>query len=154
YRLRDDIYKEVARMLLFLGIERHDAKAVVHFFEELKDRYPELVIPFAEILAVGKSYFDLGEFEAALLVFRATAEASFLKDAAVATTLEGLGEQKAGTAFLEKLLLAYPDLATMRVSRYSIGQKLAALAAAIAPGTPVDDKVGSSTELRRHALAA
>ncbi len=154
YRLRDDIYRDVMRMMLFTGIERGDARQVVRCFEELKDRFADLVIPFDKIVAVGRSYFDLGEFEAALLVFRATAEASFLKDAAVATTLDGLGEQKAGTSFLEKLLLTYPDLPTMRIARYSIGQKVAALAAGLSLTAPIDPRVGSSAELRRHALAA
>ncbi|HLQ37666.1 MAG TPA: MG2 domain-containing protein, partial [Planctomycetota bacterium] len=154
FYLRDDVFKEVARMMLFLGIERNDSKAIVRFFEELKDRYADLVIPFDKILAVGKAYLDLGEFEAALLVFRATADASFLKEANVATTLENLGEIKASTQFLERLLLAYPDLNTMRASRYGIGQKLAELAARIDPTAPVDDKIGSVAQLRARALAA
>ena len=154
FALRDDVFKQVARMQLFVAIERHDARAVVRFFEELKDRYPELVIPFDKILAVGRAYFDLGEFESALLVFRATADASFLKDAAVANTLEGLGEVKASAQFLLRLLLAYPDLPTMRQSRYSIGQKLAALAAAMDPSAVIDDRVGTAATLRTDALAA
>jgi tetratricopeptide (TPR) repeat protein len=153
WRLRDEVWKEVARMMLFLGIERGDSRTVVKYFEELKDRWAELVIPFDKILAVGQGYVDLGEFESALLVFRAAADASFLKDAAVATTLEGLGEVKAATEFLERLLLAYPDLGTMRIARYSIGQKLAALAASIDPAQPVDEKVGTAEQLRAHAVA-
>lgn len=124
YQLRDDVAKEVVRRMLFLAIERGDSKAVVRFFEAVKERYADLVVPFDKILVVGKSYLDLGEFESALLVFRGTAEASFLKDAGVATTLEGLGEIKASANFLDRLLMAYPDLPTMRVARYSIGQNL------------------------------
>ncbi|MCC7061405.1 MAG: tetratricopeptide repeat protein [Planctomycetes bacterium] len=150
--LRDQPYREVVRMMLMLGIERGDARAVVRFFEELKDRYPELVIPFDKITAVGSSYLDLGEFEAALLVFRATAEASFLKDAAVATVLEQHGEVRAAAEFLTRLLGDYPDLPTMRVVRYSISQKLAAKAAALPIGQAVDEKVGTAVSLRRRAL--
>ena len=153
WRLRDDVAADCARMMLFLGIERGDGKQVVRFFEELKDRQPDLVIPFDKILGVGRAYFDLGEFESALLVFRGTEEASFLKDAAVATTLGELGEHKASTRFLEQLLLAYPDLPTMRTARYSIGQQLAAMAAERDPLAAVDDRVGSATELRRRAIA-
>jgi tetratricopeptide (TPR) repeat protein len=153
WRLRDDVAADCARMMLFLGIERGDGKQVVRFFEELKDRQPDLVIPFDKILGVGRAYFDLGEFESALLVFRGTEEASFLKDAAVATTLGELGEHKASTRFLEQLLLAYPDLPTMRTARYSIGQQLAAMAAERDPSAPVDARVGSAVELRRRAIA-
>ena len=151
--LRDDVFREVARMMLFLSIERGDAKSVVRFFEELKERYPDLVIPFDKIVAVGKSYFDLGEFESALLVFRATAEASFLKDAAVATVLESRGEVRESALFLQKLLQVHPDLPTMRGSRYGIAQKLAALAAGMDPAAAVDRRVGSATEVRAAAIA-
>ncbi len=153
YQLRDDVAKEVVRRMLFLAIERGDSKAVVRFFEAVKERYADLVVPFDKILVVGKSYLDLGEFESALLVFRGTAEASFLKDAGVATTLEGLGEIKASANFLDRLLMAYPDLPTMRVARYSIGQKLAAVAAAMDPALPIDEKVGKAADLRARSLA-
>ncbi|GAB4151488.1 MAG: hypothetical protein Fur0037_20230 [Planctomycetota bacterium] len=153
YSLREDVFKEVARMMLFLSIERNDARGIVRFFEELKDRYPDLVIPFDRILAVASAYYDLGEFEAALLVCRATAEASYLKDAAVANTLEQLGEVRASAAFLRRLLVAYPDLPTMRSSRYGIAQKLASLAAAMDPSAPIDEKVGSAAQLRAQSLA-
>jgi hypothetical protein len=153
-RLRDETFKEVARMMLYVAIERKDSKSVVRFFEELKDRYQDLVIPFDKIVAVGTSYIDLGEFERASMVFRATAESSFLKDAAVATTLEQMGEVKASVAFLDKLLWSYPDLNTIRLSLYGIGQKLAAIAAGIQDGAPVDDKVGKREEIRQRGIAA
>lgn len=152
HHLRDSALKEVARMMLFLGIERGDARTVVRFFEELKDRYPDLVIPFDRIVEVGKSYLGLGEFEAALLVFRATAEASFLKDAAVASVLQQHGEFRRSGEFLARLLTTYPDLATMRVARYSVGQKLAAKADSIAADAPIDERVGTAAELRKRAI--
>jgi hypothetical protein len=152
-QIRGDVAKEVARMMLFVAIAANDGKSIVRFFEELKDRSPDLVIPFDKILAVGKAYLDIGEFERALMVFRGTADASFLKEAAVATTLEQMGEVKTSIAFLRDLLRAYPDLNTMRVSLYSIGQKLAALAAAMPDGAPVDARVGRSEDLRRLAVA-
>lgn len=151
--LSSDVFREVARMMLFLSIERGDAKSVVRFFEELKERYPDLVIPFDRIVAVGRSYFDLGEFESALLVFRATAEASFLKDAAVAAVLESRGEVRESALFLQKLLQVHPDLPTMRASRYGVAQKLAALAAGMDPAAATDRRVGSIAEVRAAAIA-
>ncbi len=152
WSLNDRTFKHVARMMLFVSIAQSDSKGVVRYFEELKDRLPDLVIPFDKILAVGQAYIDLGEFEAALLVFRATAEASFLKEAAVATTLENLGEVKASLRFLHRLLGTYPDLNTMRISLYSIGQKLAELAAGLPNGVAVDPRVGRRDELRGTAV--
>ncbi|MCC6669778.1 MAG: tetratricopeptide repeat protein [Planctomycetes bacterium] len=153
WSLHEHVFKDVARMMLFVSVARKDSAATVRFFEELKDRFPDLVIPFDKIVAVARAYLDLGEFERALMVFRATAEASFLKEAAVATTLEQLGEVKASLRFLRRLLLSYPDLNTMRGSLYGVGQKLASLAAQMPEGTPPNDKVGTRAELRAQALA-
>ena len=60
-----------------LGLERRWHRAAEGFeFEELKERWTDLVTPFDSILAVGDAYRALGEHESAWLVFRATAEAS------------------------------------------------------------------------------
>ena len=151
-RIREGHYKELAKMMLYLSIERGDSARTVRFFEELKDLWPELVIPFHQIVSVGRAYVDLGEFEAALLVFRATAEASFLEEAAVSTTLQGLGELRASVSFLSDLLLDYPELNVIRESRYGIGQKLASRAAAMQLGTRVDERIGSKVMLWTAAL--
>lgn len=153
-QVRDHVFKEVARMLLFVAIARHDAAATVRYFEVLKDRYADLVIPFEKIVAIGQAYIDLGEFERALMVFRAAAEASFLKDAAVATTLEQMGEIDAATRFLHRLIDVYPDLNLIRSSLYSVAQKQADLAARLLPDAPIDAKVGSAKTLRAGALAS
>ena len=153
WKLHDHVHKDVARMLLYVAIDKRDAAQVVRCFEDLKDRFQDLVIPFDKIVAIGKSYLDQGEFERALMVFRAAAEASFLKEAAVATTLEAAGEIKAGVRFLRNLLSVYPDLNTIRVSLYSLAQKEAALAAAMKPGTPYNDKIARADELRLAALS-
>ncbi|MHC4514041.1 MAG: tetratricopeptide repeat protein, partial [Planctomycetota bacterium] len=153
FYLHDHYYKDVARMMLFIAVEQEDSKSIVRFFEVLKEQYPELVIPFDKIVAVGKAYLDLGEFEQAVMVFRATAESSYLKEAAVAKTLENLGEVKASVRFLRELLLSYPDINTIRISLYSIGQQLAAIAARIPPGAPVNEKVGRPEQLRAASLS-
>lgn len=153
-RLRDDVRKEVTRMLLFVSIAQSDARGTVRFFEELKDTYPDLVIPFDKIVAVGQAYVDLGEFERALMVFRATAEASFLKDAAVSTALDGLGEVNASVRFLRRLFGAYPDLNLIRTGLYSVAQRQADVAAKLAPDAAIDPRVGSARELRTAALGA
>ena len=71
HQLRDDVFKDVVRMMLFVSVERGDSRGIVRFFEELKDRYEDLVIPFDKVVAVhGKAYLDLGEFERALMVFQ------------------------------------------------------------------------------------
>lgn len=151
WTLRGDVLRELARMMLFVSIQRNDARGTVRWFEELKDRYPDLVVPFEDIRAVGRAYVDIGEFESAVLVFRGTTEASFLKDAGVATTLESLGEVQASVRFLQGLLDVYPALNTMRQSLYGIGQKLGMLAGAMKEGQAVDPKVGARAALFAQA---
>ena len=54
-------------------------------------RHPELEIPFEKILVVGRAYRDMGEYERAWLVFRATIAASFASDSHVSAVLEDEG---------------------------------------------------------------
>ena len=66
--------------------------------------------------------------------------------------LEAQGEVRESSRFLQQLLQAHPDLATMRSSRYGVAQKLASLAADRDASSPVDRKVGSAAELRAAAV--
>ena len=49
-------------------------------FEILRERHPDLVIPFDKILIVGRAYREIGEFERAWLVARAAIYSSFLSN--------------------------------------------------------------------------
>ncbi|MGE0143843.1 MAG: tetratricopeptide repeat protein [Planctomycetota bacterium] len=153
WMLAPEVRKELARMMLILAIETRDAAGVVRWFEELKDIYPELVLEFDSMRAVGQSYMDLGEFESAVLVYRGVTEASFLREAAVATTLERLGEVASAAQFLETLIAGYPALSTMRQSFYGLAQKLGVVAAGVQPGARVDPRVGARGELFDRSIA-
>ncbi len=85
--------RDVARMLLWIHTSPgfYDARGIVEVFEVLRERYPELEIPFDKILVVGRAYRDIGESERAYLVFRATIDASFVSDASVSAVLEDGG---------------------------------------------------------------
>ena len=85
--------REVARMLLWIHTsdDYFDAARVVDTFEVLSVRHPQLTIPFDRILAVGRAYRALGEFERAWIVFRATIDSSFLVDSNVAAVLQDEG---------------------------------------------------------------
>ena len=56
--------KDLARMLLWIHAEpdRFNAKRIVEVFEILRERHPELVIPFEKILVVGRAYRESVEF--------------------------------------------------------------------------------------------
>ena len=53
---------------------------------------PRKALADADIIKIGQAYRKMGEHERALQVYRATAEASFVKDTAVAGDLNGQGE--------------------------------------------------------------
>jgi len=126
--LEEQPLKEVASRLLFLAIERGDAPAIVRFFEILKEKDPELLIPFHEVLAVGRAYRELEEFERALLIFRATIEETFGKDLKVAGTLEEQQETSGALDTLERLWLEFPDLPPVVEAYLALSDKLLALA--------------------------
>ena len=71
YRRRHE--RDIARMLLWIitGREQLEARKIVNMFEILRERHPDLVIPFDKILRVGEAYRKIGEYERAWLVFRA-----------------------------------------------------------------------------------
>ena len=49
---------------------------IVRYFEIIKEKWPELEIPFEKIVKVGAAYHEIGEYERSFLVFRATVESS------------------------------------------------------------------------------
>ncbi|MGI9013663.1 MAG: MG2 domain-containing protein [Phycisphaerales bacterium] len=123
---RDHIYQEAetSRMLLWIHTmpEHFDAARVVKAFEVLSVRHPNLTIPFDRILAVGQAYRQLGEFERAWLVFRATIETSFLRDSSVAAILEDEGQLLGSLDYQEDLWWQYPDLPDVVSSYFALSQ--------------------------------
>ena len=145
YTLRDDVLKDTARMLLEAAIAgKDDPRKVVKYFEVLKEKAPELVLPFDRIAAVGRAYRAIGEPERAYLVWRAVAEASYLEDARIGEALRQRGKTLEGTAFLLDLWREYPDSASIRADLFGLSRVVANLA-----GQAVADP-----NLRREMTAA
>ncbi|GAG20548.1 unnamed protein product, partial [marine sediment metagenome] len=126
--LNDEPYRESVRMLLGAALVRDDAAAIVNYFEILKERYPELVVPFEQIIRVADAYARTGQHERAYLVYRATADASFVRDSAVGGTLQDEGRFLESIDFLEDLWRAYPDTPQVENTYYALAQTLAAQA--------------------------
>ncbi len=124
YRLRSDYYRDTARMLLFMAIAADNSRDIVQYFEILKEKYPDLVLSFEDILRVGQAYRDIQEYERAVQVFRATAEASFLKDVQVSGTLEAQGEFLPSVEYTRDLIAEYPDIPVTETSLYALTQLL------------------------------
>ncbi|MBN2531685.1 MAG: tetratricopeptide repeat protein [Spirochaetales bacterium] len=125
---QDPTYSQphVARMLLWIRTEEkyYDAKKIVDYFEILKEKYPDLSIPFARILVVGQAYHDIHEYERAYLVYRATIDASFLKDSGIGGYLEKAGEFLASIEYMLGLMAEYPDLSPVISAWFALAQEV------------------------------
>ncbi len=128
YTLRDDVAREAARMLLTVEIELGNAREIVRYFELLREKAPEIVIPFDEIRVVGRAYRDIGEYERAFLVWRATAEASYLEDARLGELLRAQNRELESIAYLLELWKSYPNTASTETDFFGLSQLVASLA--------------------------
>ncbi len=137
YALRDDVAREAARMLLSTAIARDEPRKVVQYFEVLREKAPDLLIPFDEIRVIGRSYAAIGENERAYLVWRATAEASYLEDARVGEVLRQRGKTLEGIALLLDLWRAYPNSASIESDFFGLSQVLGSLAARAVEEPPI-----------------
>jgi outer membrane protein assembly factor BamD (BamD/ComL family) len=118
--------RDIARMLLWIhtGREELDAARIVQMFEILRERHPELVIPFDKTLTVGRAYRGIGEFERAWLVFQAAIESSFLNDAKLSAVLEDQGQYLGSVRYQEDLWFHYPDSADVTTAFFALSQSL------------------------------
>ena len=117
---------ELARMLLWIHTSSkfYDAKKIVELFEVLRERFPQLEIPYDKILVVGKAYTDIGEFERSWLVYRAAIAASFNNDSAISAVLEDEGRFLGSIDFQERIWREYPDTAEVITSHFALSQLL------------------------------
>ena len=122
--VKDHIYKEVVRMLLSCALGRGDNNAIVDNFEILKERFPEVIIPFDEIVRVGDAYAKTGQHERAYLVYRATADGSFSRDARIGGVLKEQGRFLDSIDFLASLWRAYPDTPQVANVYFALSQSL------------------------------
>lgn len=124
YRLESEPYRDTAKMLMYIAIDERNSRDIVRFFEVLKEKYPDLVLSFADILQVAQAYRDIQEHERAVQVLRATAEASFLKDVQVSGTLEAQGKFLPSVEYTRNTLLEYPDAPVTETAFYGLSQLL------------------------------
>ncbi len=125
WKLRDDPARETVRILFTLALRQNDPARTVRFFEVLRERFPQVVIPFKEIVQTAKAYGGLGEREREVQVLRATAEASFSREAKVAGALEDEGEYKASYDYVAARAREYPDVANVESALYALAQTVA-----------------------------
>ncbi len=122
--LEESALRSVAEMLLYVGIARNEPQRIVRWFEVLKEKSPELTIPFDQVVVVGRAYRALGEFERATLIFQAVLEETFGKDLRVAGVLENQGDTPGGADAMFRLWLEYPDLPVVVESALTLADRL------------------------------
>ena len=151
YTLRDDILKDTARMLLFVHLARHDARRVVRDFEIVREKSPELYLAFDTLLAIGRAYAEIGEFERAYLGWTALAEASYVEDSRVGELLRQRGRELEGAAFLLRLWRESPGGSVVNADFFGLAQLIAGLGAS---GVSRTELIRQATRLTETFLAA
>ncbi len=124
YQLKDRYYKEACRMLLYVSLDKQNNRDVVKYFEILKERYPELTIPFKEVIKIAESYSSIGEFERAIQVINGTMRSYFIQEVAISGTLSGMKRVKEAYQVMNQLLMDYPDYPVVLKTYYTFGQDI------------------------------
>jgi tetratricopeptide (TPR) repeat protein len=127
-KLREQPLAASANALLFANIERRAPRDIVRYFEILKEKDPDVYVPFEKVLAVGAAYREIEEHERALTIFRATIEETFGKELQVVGALEEQRELGDALDTLAKLCREYPDASRVLDANLSLSDKLLKLA--------------------------
>ena len=112
-------------MLLLINIRAEQPRKIVQYFEVVKEKAPELVLSFDQLLAIGKAYRDINEYERAMIVWRGLIEASYLEDARVGELLRQRGKTLEAIAYLVGLWRTYPNTASIESDFFGLSQVVA-----------------------------
>jgi alpha-2-macroglobulin len=151
WNLRPEIYKEVVQTLLDIHLEIGPPAKIVHYFEIIKEKWPNEEIPFAKIVKVGAAYHEMGEYERSYLVFRATVESNFARESEVAGFLESQGELLRSVEVMSGLLRNYPPEGYVAAASYSLAQQVAAKAPEAANDARLRQQKVNRVDLLRRA---
>ena len=153
WNLNQDVYRETVRRLLDVYLQEGPANRVVKYFEIIIEKFPELEIPFSKLLKVGAAYDAIGEYERSYLVFRATIEASFLRESRVAGVLQNQGEFTRSVAVMSDLLREYPPEPYLATAKYALAQRVYAKAPEAAADKKLREAKLTRVDLIRQAWA-
>jgi tetratricopeptide (TPR) repeat protein len=128
YSLREDVAKDAARMLLLISIKEYDPRKVVQYFEVVKEKSPELVLSFDQLLVIGRAYRDINEYERAVIVWRGLIESSYIEDARVGELLRQRGKTLEAMAYLIDLWRTYPNTPSIESDFFGLSQVVTAAA--------------------------
>jgi len=122
YTLQDNVAKDAARMLLLINIQENQPRKIVTYFEVVKEKAPELILTFSQLMAIGRAYREINEYERAMIVWRGLIEASYLEDARVGELLRQRGKTLESIAYLVDLWRSYPNTASIESDFFALSQ--------------------------------
>jgi TolA-binding protein len=125
---------------------------VVQYFEIVKEKWPEQEISFDQIVKVGAAYHEIGEYERAYLIFRATVQSSFSRESGVAGFLDEKGEFLKSVEVMERLLSEYPPEPYLAAAQVDLSQRVYAKAPEAAADPKLQEKKINRIDLIRRAL--
>ena len=132
WRLDPAPYKEMVEMLFRAYLAKNNDAKIVHYFEILFERYPEIEISFEKLLRVSEAYHKIGEYERAYMVIRGIVEGRFLQESQVAGFLTQQGEFLRSTTVMDAILRNYPPEAYVAAAEYALAQSVFGKAATVA----------------------
>lgn len=144
HSVRAEYLRESAQRILSDALERNDAPVAIAAFEQLRDRFGDVSLPFSTVVRVGEAYLAANQAEIADMTFRGTMGALYRREANVAGNLLAEGEVTAAMRFLQDLQHIYPDITETLTSIH----ELAGLATMLAANPPKEGGI----QLRREAL--
>jgi len=151
WNLKPEFYKETVHMLLNIHLDQGPANQVVRYFEIIVEKFPDLEIPFAKLLAVADAYDEIGEYERSYLVFRAATEASFMRESRLAGFLESQDEFLRSVEVMSDLLRQYPPEPYLATATYALAQRVYAKAPEAASDAKLREKKITRVDLIRDA---
>jgi alpha-2-macroglobulin len=129
YTLHDNVAKDAARMLLLINIQENQPRKIVTYFEVVKEKAPELILSFSQLMTIGRAYREIKEYERAMIVWRGLIEASYLEDARVGELLRQRGKTLESIAYLVDLWRSYPNTASIESDFFALSQVVSQRAA-------------------------
>ena len=152
WKLKPDFYKQSTEMLLNAHLEIGPPNEVVYHFEAIKERWPEIEIPYSKILQIGDAYHDMGEYERAYLIFRGTVESSFLTDSQVAGFLHSQDELLRSVDVMSSLIRQYPPEPYVAAATFDLGQQVYSMAPLANEKPCLREKKLTRVDLTKRAL--
>lgn len=128
WNLLAEVYRKAIQSLLDIHLDLGPAGKVVHYFEIVKEKWPDQEISFDKIVRVGAAYHEIGEFERAYLIFRATVESRFQRESGVAGFLDEKGQFLRSVEVMERLLREYPPEPYLAAAQVGLSQRVYAKA--------------------------